>query len=79
MHIVADHRRWLFCVYVLQALGLPVGHDRRFASFALWEVHVFKPSSYVLKPPKLGALREVTRYNIVACQMGGVSINPPDL
>ena len=48
--IVADHPRWLFCVYVLQALGLPV--------------HVCKPSIYVLKPPKLVALREVARDNI---------------
>ncbi len=34
------------------------------ASFALWEVHVCKPSTYVLKPPKLVALREVARDNI---------------
>ena len=77
LYIVAEHPRWLFCVYELQALGLPVGHDCRFApyrgnvsnpvleaSFALWEVHVSKPYTYVLKPPKLGAIKEVAHDNI---------------
>ena len=37
------------------------------ASFALWkvQVHAYKPSTYVLTPPKSGALREVARYNIL--------------
>ncbi len=35
------------------------------ASFALWEVHIGKPSTYVLKPRKLGALREVAHNNMV--------------
>ena len=30
----------------------------------MWEVHVNKPSTHVLTPPKLGALREVARNNI---------------
>ena len=34
------------------------------ASVVLWEVHVSKPSTHVLTPPKLGALREVARDNI---------------
>ena len=42
------------------------GYSRRLeASFALWEVHLCKPSTNVLKPLKLGALREVARYNIL--------------
>ncbi len=32
----------------------------------LCEVHIDKPSTYVLTPPKLGALREVARNNINA-------------
>ena len=35
------------------------------ASAALWEVHVDKPSTHVLTPLKLGALREVARDNIL--------------
>ncbi len=61
IYIVADHPRWLFCVYILQALGL-LAWDM--IPFALWEVHGRKPSTYVLKPPKLGALREVACDNI---------------
>ncbi len=34
------------------------------ASAASWEVHASKPSTHVLTPPKLGALREVARDNI---------------
>ncbi len=33
------------------------------ASFALWEDHASKPSTNVLTPPKLGALREVAGDN----------------
>ncbi len=33
------------------------------ASAALWEDHADKPSTHVLTPPKLGALREVARDN----------------
>ena len=39
------------------------------ASFALWEVQVYKPSTYVCKSPKLGALREVARDNVFAGQL----------
>ena len=84
IHNVTDHPRWLFYVYVLQALGLPVGHDCGFAPSCqwevkflciefdpgdslLWEVHIYKSSTYVLKPPKLGALRKVARDNIIIC------------
>ena len=34
------------------------------ASAALWQVHNDKPSTHVLTPPKLGALREVARDNM---------------
>ncbi len=34
------------------------------------EVHVFKPSTIVLTPPKLGALREVVCDNIIAVAEG---------
>ncbi len=38
------------------------------------EDHTGKPPTHVLTPPKIGALREVARDNIVACQRGGVTI-----
>ncbi len=36
------------------------------ASAALWEDHTDKPSTHVLMSPKLGALREVARDNILS-------------
>ncbi len=39
------------------------------ASVALWEVHVDKPSTHVITSPKLGALREVARDNILKYNM----------
>ena len=35
------------------------------ASAASWEDHTGKPSTHVLTPPKIGALREVARDNIL--------------
>ncbi len=35
------------------------------ASAISWRIHVHKPSTHVLTPPKLGALREVARDNIM--------------
>ena len=35
------------------------------ASTISWRIHVRKPSTNVLTPPKLGALREVARDNIL--------------
>ncbi len=35
------------------------------ASAVLWDVHAGKPSTHILTPPKIGALREVARDNIM--------------
>ncbi len=39
--------------------------DREEASAVSWEDHIHKPSTHVLTPPKLGALREMACYNSV--------------
>ena len=93
IYIVTDHPRWLSCVYVLQALGLSVGHDCGSAplcrwvckrcwwllpgdtgEFASWEVHVYKSSTYVLKPPKLGALERWHATILICCERFFISI-----
>ncbi len=57
----ANDSQWLVFVNCV------IHSDRLEASFALWEVHAYKPSTNVLTPLKLGALREVARDNIFAC------------
>ena len=39
-------------------------HSHMHESAISWRIHVSKPSTHVLTPPKLGALREVARDNI---------------
>ena len=46
----------------------PVRSLRRLEASAIsWRIHVRKPSTHVLMPPKLGALREVAHDNNYGC------------
>ncbi len=51
------------CWLIFSDLGALSTHCLE-ASATSWEVHTSKPSTHVLTPPKLGALREVARDNI---------------
>ncbi len=65
-----NKREWVPTALILcglKAFGvsiLCVLSHRLEASAVLWDAHVGEPSTHVLTPPNMGALREVARDNI---------------